>query len=76
MSSFLLSLIKSKTPSARRGFVLECGRLNIEVDDIQRIVLDELLAGLDHVTHQGRKSLVGFVEVLDFNLEQRTGLRV
>ncbi len=52
--------------------------LNIEVADIQRVVLDELPARLDHVAHQDGEHLVGFdrVVVVQVDLEQFALLRI
>src|SRR6476619_2776408 len=45
--------------------------LDVQVRDAQRIVLDELAAGFDHVAHQPGEDLVGDIGLRDFNAEQR-----
>src|SRR5947209_4834012 len=45
--------------------------LDVQVRDAERIVLDELAARFDHVTHQPREDLVGDVGLRDFDAKQR-----
>src|SRR5437764_12703803 len=50
--------------------------LDVEIGDAQRIVLDELAAGLDDVAHEAREDLVGDVRLRDLDAEQRAVGRV
>src|SRR6476469_2035497 len=45
--------------------------LDVQVGDAERVVLDELAAGLDDVAHQARENLVGDVGLGDFDPQQR-----
>jgi len=45
-------------------------QLHIEVLDVERIVFDELAAGLDLVAHQGREHQVGFRVIFRAHFEQ------
>src|SRR3954470_935360 len=49
---------------------------DVEVGHTQRVVLDELAAWLDLVTHQGREDLARGNRVLDLHLEQDALLRI
>src|SRR6185369_15471470 len=44
--------------------------LDVEVGDAERIVLNELTAGLDDVAHQAGEDLVGDIGLRDFDAEQ------
>src|SRR6185295_18538087 len=44
--------------------------LDVEVGDAERIVLNELAAGLDDVAHQAGEYLVGDIGLRDFDAEQ------
>src|SRR6266478_5922246 len=50
--------------------------LDIEIGHLQRIVLDEVAARLDHVAHQGREDLVGFVGMVDLDLQEHARLGI
>lgn len=58
-------------------FMVQCTRtLDVQVAHAQRVVLDEIAAGLDQVAHQGGEDLVGFVDLVDLDLEQGAGIGV
>src|SRR6185503_3327987 len=44
--------------------------LDVEVPDVQRVLVDEVAARIDGVTHQHREDLVGLDRVLDLHLPQ------
>ena len=50
--------------------------LHIQIDHLQRVVLDEFGAGLDDVAHQGLEDLAGLVGVLDLDLVEAADLGV
>ena len=68
-----MSRVRSiKTPYTKKAPRLRgLNRLDIQVDNVKRIILNKLFSRLDHVSHQGSKSLVGVVHMLDLNLQQR-----
>src|SRR5690606_31502066 len=49
---------------------------DVKIGHPQRVVLDELAARFDHVTHQGREDLVGGDRVLDPHAQQAPCFRV
>ena len=51
-------------------------RLDVQILHVERIILDELAARLDRITHQDRKNLVGLNRIINLDLQQRTPLRV
>ena len=51
-------------------------RLDILVHNVKRIIMNKVFSRLDHVSHQGSKSLVGVVHMLDLNLQQRACFRI
>src|SRR6185295_6006185 len=63
-------------PAARRAASRVATSLDIEVRYLQRIVLDEVAARLDHVAHQGGEDLVGLVGVVYLDLQQGARLRI
>src|SRR3990167_8034384 len=50
--------------------------LNVQIGDVQRVVLDELAAGLDLVAHQAAEEIVGLVGLAHPDLEERALLRI
>src|SRR5689334_13087211 len=50
--------------------------LDVEVGNAQRIVLDELAAGLDDVAHEASEDLVGNVGLCDFDPQKGAVCRV
>src|SRR6476620_9677643 len=64
--------VPAKAMAARRTIA----SLDIEIRHLQRIVLDEVAARLDHVAHQGREDLVGLVGMVDLDLQQGARLRI
>src|SRR5205807_2322162 len=51
-------------------------RLDIEIPDVQRILLDEIAAGLDGVSHENREHPVRLETVFDGDLEESPLRRV
>jgi hypothetical protein len=49
---------------------------DVQIDHLQRIVLDELAPRLDHVAHQGLEDGVSFAGVLDPHLKQAARLGI
>ena len=54
-------------PSTRPGlFLRERASLSdVEIRDLERVVLDEISARLDHIPHEGREDLVSGNRILD-----------
>src|SRR5256885_4085489 len=49
---------------------------DVEVGDRQSVLLDELAARLDLITHEGREDIVGGHRVLDLHLHEPSCLRI
>src|SRR4030095_5051262 len=57
--------------------LLEAGyRLDVQVHDVQRVLLDEIAAGLDGIAHEDSEYLVGAYGIFHGDLEERARLRV
>src|SRR5450830_384205 len=50
--------------------------LNIQVNDVQRILLDKITARLNLIAHQNRENLVRLDDILDLDLQKDTVFRV
>src|SRR5688500_16042499 len=70
-STCATSPARSTSPATQPGV-----RSNIQVADVERVLLDEVLAGLDLVAHEDREDRVGLDRVLDAHLEERAVLGV
>src|SRR5688500_14442582 len=44
---------------------------HVQIDHLERVLLDELAPRLDHVAHERREDVPGLVRLLDRDLEQR-----
>lgn len=60
---------RSEQSYVRRGFEVRRAS-NIQISHIEGILLNELPAWLDHITHQLDKNIVRFVSLTNFHLEQ------
>src|SRR5947207_1074039 len=76
ISSSMLTGWSCGTRSAIQSILVARNWLDIQVFDIEGVVLDELPAWFDLITHQGGEHQVGFGVVFGADLEQRPDLRV
>src|SRR5690242_4160731 len=67
---------KPVTTIARYPTAASAGPSDIQVGDIERVLLDEVAAGLDEIAHQGREGFLGEVGMADADLKQRADFRV
>ena len=75
MPSIVLS--RAKLPAQPKLVVLPGNKsLNIEVGDGERVLLNELAPRLYDIAHEFREEIVGLVDFLDLNLQQRAGIDV
>src|SRR5688500_15799584 len=58
-------------PSAR----VRTARLDVEVTNVERVLLDELATGLDLIAHEHAEELVGTDGVAHAYLQERPGIR-
>src|SRR5262245_41345535 len=67
---------KGRSPPSTRSSPAALSRgttlLNIQVGNRQRILLDELPAGLDLIAHEGGENVVGRLGVFDAHFDQAT----
>src|SRR5712672_440983 len=52
------------------------GPSHVQIDDVERIVLDEFAPRLHQLAHQLGEEIVRLVRMLDFHLQQRAGILI